>query len=77
MDRFSGTVAVVTGSSVGIGAAITKTLLKRGLIVAGVARREDKLKVSTQHTFIPILKIILKSININTILFAGIQRRTR
>lgn len=44
MERFSGTVAVVTGSSVGIGAAITKTLLERGLIVAGLARREDKLK---------------------------------
>lgn len=45
MDRFTGSVAVVTGSNVGIGAAISKELLKKGLIVAGLARREEKLQV--------------------------------
>lgn len=44
MKRFIKKVAVVTGSSSGIGEAISKELVKRELIVVGLARRIDKLQ---------------------------------
>lgn len=42
--RYVGKVAVVTGASAGIGKAIAELLVKNGVVVAGVARRADRVR---------------------------------
>ncbi|KAJ8913326.1 hypothetical protein NQ315_013296 [Exocentrus adspersus] len=70
MDRWIGKVAVVTGASSGIGAAIAERLVKEGLKVAGLARRDDRLedlakKLSSQKgIFLPIKTDISKESDI-------------
>lgn len=44
MEQWEGKVAVVTGASAGIGAAIVQRLVRHGMLVAGLARRVDKIK---------------------------------
>ncbi|XP_017760260.1 PREDICTED: farnesol dehydrogenase-like [Eufriesea mexicana] len=44
MNRWSGKVAMVTGASSGIGAALAKSLTSQGVIVVGMSRRLSKLR---------------------------------
>lgn len=44
MERWKGRVALVTGASVGIGAAIVKELVRHGMKVIGCARDVEKMK---------------------------------
>ena len=46
MDRWCGRAALVTGASSGIGAGIAASLVKNGMIVLGVARDVERIKVS-------------------------------
>ena len=45
ISRLKGRVAIVTGASSGIGAAICRSLVQLGMVVVGAARRVDKIKV--------------------------------
>lgn len=49
MERWNNRVAIVTGANRGIGKSIVISLLKSGMIVIGIARREDLLMVSTKQ----------------------------
>jgi NADP-dependent 3-hydroxy acid dehydrogenase YdfG len=42
MDRWVGRVALVTGESVGVGAAVVRQLVKNGMKVVGCSRSIEK-----------------------------------
>jgi len=44
LTKFAGKVAVVTGASAGIGKVIAEELVKQGVIVAGIARRAQRIR---------------------------------
>lgn len=44
MEKWVGKIAVVTGASAGIGAAIVKDFMKAGIHVIGLARRVEKIE---------------------------------
>ena len=55
MERLSGRVAVVTGASTDIGAAIAAELTKNGLKVVGLARRVERVEVSYCQLFFSLV----------------------
>lgn len=50
MDRWAGKVAVVTGSSAGIGAQVAVDLANAGMIVVGLARRAERVEALKSQT---------------------------
>uniref|UniRef100_A0A182WKA6 Dehydrogenase n=1 Tax=Anopheles minimus TaxID=112268 RepID=A0A182WKA6_9DIPT len=49
MDRWIGKVAIVTGASSGIGATAVQALARAGMIVAGLARRTERVEELKKH----------------------------
>ncbi|GBM32196.1 Dehydrogenase/reductase SDR family member 11 [Araneus ventricosus] len=49
MERWNGRIALVTGASVGIGAAICRALVQHGMVVVGCARNLDKIKAIAEE----------------------------
>ncbi|XP_015363179.1 PREDICTED: farnesol dehydrogenase-like [Diuraphis noxia] len=64
MERWSNRVAIVTGASSGIGKAIAVALLKCGMVVVGIARREDLLEKLSEEVNSYRGKFYYKSIDI-------------
>ncbi|MEQ2233932.1 Dehydrogenase/reductase SDR member 11 [Ilyodon furcidens] len=56
MERWKGRVALVTGASVGIGAAVTRALVQQGMRVVGCARNVDKIEKDAKTKQKPMIK---------------------
>ncbi|MEO7121382.1 MAG: SDR family NAD(P)-dependent oxidoreductase [Ginsengibacter sp.] len=67
--NIDGHIAVITGASSGLGAALAKALIDKGAIVYGLARNEEKLldiKNKLRENFIPVVIDITKQQDIAT-----------
>lgn len=64
MEKWKGRVAVVTGASAGIGAAIAKTLVKNGMTVVGIARRVEKIETIAAELKDAPGKLIAKKVDL-------------
>lgn len=65
MDKWEGKVAVVTGASAGIGLAIASELVRQGMTVIGLARREEKIQVNQgSNTIFETVKVILPRLTV-------------
>ncbi|CAD7092019.1 unnamed protein product [Hermetia illucens] len=51
MEQWVGKIAVVTGATTGVGAAIVIELVKAGMIVCGLAKRKDKVEALRKDVF--------------------------
>ncbi|KAG8277876.1 Dehydrogenase/reductase SDR member 11, variant 2 [Homalodisca vitripennis] len=49
MEQWKGKVAIVTGASAGIGAAIAQALVHHGMVVVGLARRQEKMQEMSEQ----------------------------
>ena len=64
MDRWCGRIALVTGASCGIGAGIAASLVKNGMIVLGVARDVERIKVSHSMKGVSIIEYFYRNYQI-------------
>uniref|UniRef100_T1GFR0 Dehydrogenase n=1 Tax=Megaselia scalaris TaxID=36166 RepID=T1GFR0_MEGSC len=76
MERWQNKAAVVTGASSGIGAALCVDLVKAGMVVAALARREDRL-VSLRDSLPENLRSRLHPIRCDVTLEADVIRAFR
>ena len=60
MERWAGRVALVTGASAGIGAALCARLVKHGVKVVGCARNADRIQVSRYKSLYVVFHVIVK-----------------